>query len=274
MENEQPLATGVPGAAETSLLVAAPAPGRDYFSVRFLIVYATLGAVLLASLVALVVFAVRPTIDPAPAWSSWRPPSGTVAVMAKHIADHIAPTYQHAGGGQLVAVVPSPPAVTAGTQNIAINAVALRSARTGTTDVTPVAPGKTEMYTLCGLGEHCAIASGKPSLIRGLLVRREALETALYTFKYIPKIESIIVFMPPPKGTQETTVLFFQREFLSERLKLRLNETLPLAKPPLPTVENTVEAGTIDALTLPNLYQSSLTQLQSGGALLVLSPLA
>ena len=33
-----------------------------------------------------------------------------------------------------------------------------------------------------------------------------------------------------------------------------------------------MEGPTIDALTLPSLYVSNLTQLQSGGALLILTP--
>ena len=38
-------------------------------------------------------------------------------------------------------------------------------------------PGETVMYTLCGLGARCAIATGTPSVSRGRLIRREALET-------------------------------------------------------------------------------------------------
>ena len=52
--------------------------------------------------------------------------------VAKEIADHVAPEYHLAKGSQLVAVVPSPPAVTAGTQNVAINAVAVHSSRPAT----------------------------------------------------------------------------------------------------------------------------------------------
>ena len=66
-------------------------------------------------------------------------------------------------------------------------------------------PGKTEMYSFCGLGAHCSIATGKPSQTRGQLVRREALETALYTFKYMPVIDSVIVFMPPRKDIPNQT---------------------------------------------------------------------
>ena len=78
------------------------------------------------------------------------------------------------------------------------------------------------MYSFCGLGTHCSIATGQPSQTRGQLVRREALETALYTFKYIPAINSVIVFMPPQQDIpNQTTVLFFQRKNLADRLGSR-----------------------------------------------------
>jgi hypothetical protein len=255
---------------------AQPAPaaaGRTRFSRRFMAIYAGLGIVLAASTIALVVYALKPAVSSSSgSWSSWQPSGGKTAAVAKQIADHVAPQYHLAQGGQLVAVVPSAPAVTAGTENIAINAVAVRS-QSGNTDITQLSPGTTEMYSLCGLGQRCSIATGKPSLRRGQLVRREALETALYTFKYLPAIKSVIVFMPPRKDLpDQRTVLFFQRDNLAPRLAVPLAQTLPLSKPPSVTAKSTIEDGTIDSLTLPVLYNSSLTQLQAGGALLVLTP--
>jgi hypothetical protein len=262
--------SGAPAPAEPP----PEATGRTAFSRRFMLIYAGLGIVLAASIIGLVVYALKPAVGSSDgAWSSWRPSGGRTAAVAKEIADHVAPQYHLAHGGQLVAVVPSAPAVTAGTENIAINAVAVRSSQSGNTDITQLSPGTTEMYSLCGLGQRCSIATGKPSLRRGQLVRREALETALYTFKYLPAIKSVIVFMPPRKDLpDQRTVLFFQRDNLAPRLAMPLAETLPLSKPPSPNVKSTIEDGTIDALTLPVLYNSSLTQLQAGGALLVLTP--
>jgi hypothetical protein len=273
MENPGTSIDGEAGAAAPGGLATLNEPGRKRLSSRFIAIYAALAIVLVGSVAAFVYFALRPSISPAAAWSSWRPSGGRTAAVAKQIADHVAPTYHLADGGQLVAVVPSAPAVTAGTENVAINAVAVHSSRTGNTDVTELAPGNTEMFTLCGLGQRCSIATGKPSLRRGELVRREALETALYTFKYLPAIKSVIVFMPPRKDLpNQRTVLFFQRQNLSSRIDMPLDQTLPLSKPPSPDVHSTIEDGTIDALTLPVLYNSNLTQLQAGGALLVLTP--
>ena len=60
------------------------------------------------------------------------------------------------------------------------------------------------MFSLCGLGQSCAIATGKASVERGTLVRREILELALYTFKYVGGVNHVIAFMPPARGKQPT----------------------------------------------------------------------
>lgn len=239
---------------------------------RFVLVYTTLGLILVGSLAAFVVFVLWPGFHSSPKWSSWKPSSARLGLMAKDIADHVAPEYRFATGGQLLAVVSSAPAVTAGTQNIAIDAVAIHSRATRNQSVRQLAVGKTEMYTLCGLGNRCAIASGRPSTTRGRLVRREGLEVALYTFKYIPAVDSILVFMPPAQGATSTTALYFERQSLTARLDRPLKETLPLASPPRAGQDDPTEMAVIDALTLPNLFTSELIQLQVGGALLVLTP--
>jgi len=133
---------------------------------------------------------------------------------------------------------------------------------------------KTRLYTLCGLGKNCSIDSGTPSATRGRLTRREALETALYTFKFVPSIDSVIAFMPPAPGATTSSVLFLEKSALQEQLKQPLNKTLPLATPPLPTAEDLAEAGTIDKLTLKNMFSYELTALQTGGAAIVLDPAA
>jgi hypothetical protein len=279
MQDEQSVITGTPAATGTSPsapLVTPRGPQRDYFARRFLIVYASLGVILVVSVAGLLVFGARVGFGNGHAWSAWRPSSGSVATMAKQIADHFAPNYHLANGRQIVAIVPSAPNVTSGTDNIAIAAVAVRGLVGGNTNVDTITSGRTEMYTLCGLGTHCSIASGKSTFLRGQLVRREGLETALYTFKYVPKIDSVIMFMPPAQAangtTPITTVLYYQKQTVAPLLAKPLRQTLPLVVPPRANKPNRLEGVTIDEWTLPFLYESALTQLQAGGALLVLTP--
>jgi hypothetical protein len=108
--------------------------------------------------------------------------------------------------------------------------------------------------------------------MRGQLVRREALELALYTFKFVPSITSLVTYMPPPPGSSATTVLYFQKSSLSKQLSQPLAKTLPLTQPPLPTTPDNTEAPSINKLTLSLLYSYKYGALQSGGAVLELDP--
>src|SRR5207249_3936729 len=92
-------------------------------------------------------------------------------------------------GGPLVAVIAQKPEVTSGTQSIAIKFVAVRKAPQSNTGIAVFGTTKTVDYTLCGLGAHCSIATGQATQTRGRLVRREALEAALYTFKFAPNVD-------------------------------------------------------------------------------------
>ena len=246
------------------------------YEFRFVAVYATLGAVLIAAIAAFAVLVVKPGHKSPAAWSSWEPTPGTVAKMSSQIADHVSQSYHlDQTGAQLVAVVSSKPTVTSGTSNIAIKAIAIRKAantNTGIEVLTGNDVSASEMFTFCGLGTHCSIAGGKASSERGRLVRREALEVALYTFKFVPSIKSVIAFMPPPPGATTSPLVFLRKADLTEVLDRPLRATLPRATPPLPTEIDPAEAATIDQLTLPSTFSFQLQGLQSGGAALVLDP--
>jgi hypothetical protein len=126
-------------------------------------------------------------------------------------------------------------------------------------------------FSLCGLGQSCAIATGKPSVERATLVRREIIELALYTFKYVKGVERIVAFMPPPAGTQPTYVVYLQKADLENQLDQPLERTLA-SKAPLPSQISPTEQQRIDALTLSRIYRFGLSQTQQGEAVLVLTP--
>ena len=241
------------------------------YELRFIAIYAALGLVLVAVTAGLIVLASRPGPPKAQAWSTWQPAPGSTKTMTQEIADHVASEYRlSAGGGQLVTVVPSVPAVTSGTQKIAIKAIAIRKTANSNNGIQILDSSKSELYTLCGLGAGCSIATGTPSTTRGRLVRREALEVALYTFKFVPSVNSVIAFMPPPPGATATSVVFLQKGNMTQALDLPLHSTLPLRTPPLPTQSDNAESATIDQLT--PTFNYSLTALPTGGAAIVLDP--
>jgi hypothetical protein len=243
------------------------------YTFRFAFAYTALGVILAAALTGLIVLVIRPGHHAAPAWSSWKPPSGSSSKVTAAIADHVAHRYRLSeNGGQLVAVISQKPEVTSGTQNIAIKAVAVRKAPQSNTGIAIYGTNKESDFTLCGLGAHCSIATGQATQTRGRLVRREALELALYTFKFAPGVDSIAAFMPPPPGQTTSSILYLRKDDLKDQLHKPLTKTLPLTTPPLPSAEDKVEQKTIDDLTLPHMFTYELTALQTGGAALILDP--
>ena len=238
---------------------------------RFLFVYSLLGAVLAVGIAGLVVFA-GGAINPGPSWSSWKP-SGGGEGAAKQIADHVGKAYRLPTGEQLVDVIAKSPAVSpASTVNIPIHYIAIKALKGQSYQTFAISSSNSIMYSLCGLGQSCAIASGKASVERGTLVRREILELALYTFKYTG-IKSVIAFMPPTPGTQPKYVVYLQKNDVAPQLRTPLANTLG-PKVPLPATIPAREVHTIDASTESRVYSFSLSQAQTGDAILVLSPLA
>jgi hypothetical protein len=266
-----PVAEPTPVEAKGNELVLGSSPQR--FPGRFATVYSPHGIIGAAAVTGLIVLVVRPGYHPGPSWSTWKPPTGSTLKVASAIADHVAHRYRLSeNGGQLVAVISSKPQVTSGTQNIAIKAVAVRKAPQSNTGILIFGTDKTQDFTLCGLGSHCSISTGSATPTRGRLVRREALEVALYTFKFAPSVDSIAAFMPPAPGQSTSYVLYLRKDDLKDQLHKPLQKTLPLDTPPLPTASDALEKSTIDKLTLPHIFTYELTALQTGGAALILDP--
>lgn len=239
--------------------------------VRFLVLYGTLGLVLATAIAGVVVFASR-SISPAAAWSSWKP-SGGGEGAAKQIAAHVSRTYRLPSGDQLVDVIAKAPAVSpASNETIPIHYIAVRGTKGAQDTIVGVSSSDSIMYSLCGLGPSCAIAKGTASVARGTLVRREILELALYTFKYVGSIKNVIAFIPPKLGAQPQYVVYLQKKDLADQLKRPLTETIR-AKTPLPSTIPPLEVRTIDSVTEPRVYTFGLSQAQQGDAILVLTPL-
>jgi len=243
------------------------APHRE----RFLFIYGGLGAVLAGAIVGLVIFA-GGAINPSPKWSAWKP-SGGGDGAAKQIADHIATAYRLPNGEQLVDVIAKAPSLSPATGGpIPLHYVALTGLRGAPDRDYALSPSNSMMYSLCGLGTACSIASGKPSVARGTLVRREILELALYTFKYVGGIKQVLAFIPPV-ASKPAAAVYLQKSDLTAQLQVPLRETLG-PKVPLPSTIPAREVHTIDATTERRVYKVvRVAQTPTGDAVLVLTPL-
>jgi hypothetical protein len=155
--------------------------------------------------------------------------------------------------------------------------------------------GKTVAFNLCGIGgKNCAIGVGTPSSARLLLLRREALELALYTFKYVGGVSNVVAILPPGRtttagtpGTLSTSsplskpttkplnvALLFLHDELRPWLDRPLAQTLPEDVPPtVAQMRSAPEAGLVEQITARGLFSQTLSQAQDGSNLIVLDPL-
>lgn len=265
----------------TSTDAKVPAPATHHASAptsrpsaphrwRFLFIYGTLAAVLGLAVVGAVIYAGR-SINPSAKWSAWKPSGGGLGA-AKQIAEHIGGAYRLPSGQQLVDVIAQAPSVSPdGTHEVPIHYVALRGAKGVVGKVFSVDSGNSLTYTLCGSGASCTI-DGTPSAARGTLVRREALELALYTFKYIGGIKSIVAFTPA-STTHPTLAVYLQKSDFAAELKRPLTQTLN-AKVPLPAKITAKEQETIDATTQSRVFTYKVSQGPQGDVILFLQPFA
>jgi hypothetical protein len=210
-------------------------------------------------------------------WSRWAPADVTLSDGAQQIADHVGAEYHHANGQQLTKV-------TGGPLGIGVSLVASSG------QIKSYDGENGVLYTLNGLGPNGSINVGTASLQRQQLVRREALELALYTFRYLPDADMVVTLLPPPppkKGTEaaspvsgilpntsadpkEMTAVFYRPGDLKQRLQIPLGTTLA-AKAPAPEQMGGSEGQTVDSLTLPNMFNWSIPASQIGQPSLVLN---
>ena len=122
---------------------------------------------------------------------------------------------------------------------------------------------------MCGLGGACAI-KGKASTTRFMLVRREALELALYTFKYDGDVDSVVVL--PPTKTDDTVALLFRREHMRTRSHARSRRP---SRGPAPTLKSAGQEDDPAGLGahLRSLFTARVEPAPAGGAFLVLEPM-
>ncbi|MDX6644697.1 MAG: hypothetical protein QOK40_424 [Miltoncostaeaceae bacterium] len=198
------------------------------------------------------------------AWSPWRPSSA--ADPSQQIANRVAAAYRLDGGGQLVSVRPGPLQLVDGTP---LYIVVGSPSSSGQATFTYV-PGNGIVYLMCGLGKDCAI-KGKSSTTRFMLVRREALELALYTFKYTPGVDSVVVLPPTKNAVDNPVALLFRRDALGRELSQPLSTTLAGTPPTLKKLDRKA-IQRVSALTARNVFSARVESALDGGAFLVLEP--
>ena len=197
------------------------------------------------------------------------PPRDGRQTGAREIADHVGLQYKIDGGEQLVSVRSS--GLELGGQEIG---VAVRPSGSELHFL----EGDGLLYILNGLGPN-GRPPGKPTRERGRLLMREALELALYSFRYLEDVTMVAVLMPQndkqaangggAAAAPQTNAVFYRPGDLLGELQVPLDRTLS-PRTPRPSNRAKAEAQRVDSLTLRNLFLASVQPLQSDKNYLVL----
>jgi hypothetical protein len=199
------------------------------------------------------------TLKSLPAWSRWKPDPGSSSAAAQQIATHVAKQYHLPNGRQLVLATGGGLNYGGFPATIVLDTGAAMS---------PL-DGVGVQYRLCGIdpkvrepdtAKSCTVPAGGDSRARRLLLQREALELALYSFHYLP-VTQTVVLMPPTLATTRTagrtttrptqTALLFRSDApgLGTANIKPLKMTLAEAAPTLKTVGRAPDAKAVTALT-------------------------
>jgi hypothetical protein len=219
-----------------------PAPYQS----RFQLLFGVLLGVAMAAIVATVVVAAggRKQEDPGAAtWAIWHPSANDGLQAVNQIADHVGQRYTLPSGNQLVGV-------RGGPLELANLPVTIAVAQQGQVKILDA---KGVLFNLCGLGPACSIKEGKPTYARSLVLRREALELALYTFRYIKNVDQVVAILPPRKGQKPGFAMFYRRGDVNASLDRPLSATLP-GTPPVPPDVPKAEQAFINSLTAGNYF--------------------
>ena len=252
---------------------------------RFSLAYTALIMLALAGVSALVLLLVRPAATHSPPWSKFVP-KGASLDMERQIATRVSSEYEAAPGSLLVTVFPGPlqaPGVVQGDNGpqsvqVPVSLISVQpDVSTGQHeqgDFTFFQPDSTVGYEMCSFNDsqqNCA-AQTPGGADPEQLLRREALELALYTLKYVPGTNAVLTYLPPTSNPQAPTrAVFITRKDVGKSLNVPLSRTLKTRKILLDTSLRVPDGGHVAALT--HIFTTSYQTLPSDGtAALTLTP--
>ena len=200
------------------------------------------------------------------AWSDYTPKGTDVFEKAQGMVNHVAPKYRY--GGAPIAVVQAQPLLyrDAVVDGIAFTKPPLRKVGGRLSDFEP--SGSTITYVFCGQAQGCALPQEASGEI-GLLLQRESLELALYTFKYWPDVRSIVTLLPA--NGRSSAAVFLRRRHVEKFLHKPLFATLPRHEELTAESLTNAERETIDRVVVNNTYASRFEQAPNGRTVLLLS---
>lgn len=258
----------------SELLLSRPTAKSEPHGVRFRVAYALLAVVLGAAVGGFIVLVGRGGSGSHAPWSKWQP-EGSGLLKTQQIASHVGTQYRLSSGKELVAVIPRiPPTIQPSGEAVPISNIVF-APTPDPQDISVYPTGNSVEYFLCGIGSpsgRCAIGEGKATVERGRLLRQESLELALYTFKYVDDVDSVVTLQPPKAGQSPTYALFFKKDDFGDALDRPLAQTLRGIGPYSVDDFTPVRAAAVARIVSPHIFRFSYQQAPDGSALLVLQP--
>ena len=208
-------------------------------------------------------------------WSAWRPSSSGLPAI-QEIANYVSAKYRRTAGQQLVVVQGDLPYVAeqlgaTGTPTVTkapISSIAVPVLQNG--QLAYAVDNRTAIeYQMCGTGPGCTIP-GQASDDRGLLLQREALELALYTFQYVP-VDVVVALYPPAPGEPPKYALYFTRADLEKQLSEPLADTLANEPDLLPGGMPATDVQAVRTLAQPHVFGYRYSLQLDGTAQMVLT---
>jgi hypothetical protein len=255
----------VRASAEEPAAPAPAAPGESPFHTRFGFLWGVLAGVAVCALALAGVLVGTAKNDSGPPlarnWSDWQPSTSRMYEGAQEIADHVARKYQLDSGQQLAAIQSGP--MQYGPEPVGV-AVQPRGGQV------EILKGAALLYGLNVLDED---DKSSESHARDRLLKREALELALYSFRYLDDVTMVTVALPAVETEDETKqsrAIFYRPGDLLAQLQVPLAKTLS-PKTPRPKTLSKEESTRIDSLVLRNQFDSSIQPLDGRQRYFVLS---
>jgi hypothetical protein len=253
---------------------------------RFTVIYFVLAAVVGAAVAIFVGISLTKNSSPsssgsfagAPAisgWSAWRPSSSGLPAI-QEIANYVSAKYRRTAKDQLVVVQGNLPYVAeqlgaTGTPTVTkapISSIAVPVLQNG--QLAYAVDNRTAIeYQMCGTGPGCTIP-GAASNDRGLLLQREALELALYTFQYVA-VDVVVTLYPPAPGEPPKYALYFTRADFEKQLSEPLADTLANKAALLPGGMPATDVRSVRALVQPRVFGYRYSLQLDGTAQIVLT---
>ena len=285
---EQPAAPETPASASASSsrprrrLLTAPTGSHKG---RFALVYGLLAAAIAAAAVGVVLVTTGGNDKGSGGaagsdseWSAWKPDGGGLGA-AQQIANYVGKEYKSESGQQLMTILAQsarfPTVLTDANGNVGVSTVPLAGivvhSKNGN-EAAPVNGHNSTMYNLvCAAKKACKTAPGEATLARSLLFRREVLELALYTFKYIPSFDSVL-FLLRSDSSKEPEVFYFRRSDLESQLSVPVRNTL--GKVPKDDQLSRRERLTVSRVVTPHAFKfpGQVERFITGDFVLFLSP--